>query len=55
MLGLAGSGNRSDVPEFGGEKADMGRRGRFLGPLRRVPTPGEGGDGGRVVAISDEG
>lgn len=41
----------SDVPEFGGVKADSGSLGRFLGPLRRRPTPGEGGIGGKAVAM----
>lgn len=46
-LGLAGRGNLSEVPEFGGENADIGRRGGALRPLRRNPKPGEGGMGGR--------
>lgn len=40
--GLGGSGNRSPVPEFGGEKADSGKRGigfRLL--LRRAPRDGD--------------
>jgi hypothetical protein len=44
VLGLGGKGNRSDVPELGGLKAESGRRGRAFGPLRRRPT--WGGDGG---------
>lgn len=45
MLGLAGRGNFSEVPEFGGLNADMGSFGRVLG-FRRTPTPGEMGAGG---------
>lgn len=42
--GLWGTGNLSELPELGGPaKADKGRRGKELGPLRRAPTPGEGG------------
>lgn len=41
--GVGGNGNTSEVPEFGGLKAERGRRGNDLGPLRRAPTPGEDG------------
>lgn len=43
VLGLGGRGKLSDVPDGGGVKTESGRRGSELGPLRRAPTPGEGG------------
>ena len=55
MLGLGASGNCSEVPVFGGENADAGRRGRLLGPLRRAPTPGEGGTVGSELIVGLEG
>jgi hypothetical protein len=51
VLGLGGNGNLSDVPELGGLNADRGKRGRALGPLRRTPTPGEGGVAGIMVLM----
>jgi hypothetical protein len=51
VLELGGMGKDSKVPEFGGLKADIGRRGWGLPPLRRVPTPGEGGVGGMLELI----
>ena len=56
MLGLGGEGNRSDVPELGGLKAERGRRGRVFGPLRRRPTwGGEGGLGICVLIVNEFG
>ena len=52
MLGLGGRGKLSDVPEGGGVKTDIGSRGSDLGPLRRAPTPGDGGTGGSDELIS---
>ncbi len=52
LLGLAGKGNLSDVPLFGGVKAESGSRGK--GPLRRAPTPGDdkgGGIGALIVLV----
>lgn len=51
-LGLGCKGNISDVPELGGLKADIGRRGNDLGPLRRAPTPGDIGGTGKLVAVA---
>ena len=46
VAGLGGSGKESCVPVLGGVKAERGNFGSDLGPLRRWPTPGEGGVGG---------
>ena len=56
VLGLGGKGNCSEVPVFGGENAEGGRRGSDFGPLRRIPTPGDwGAEMISVVAMSSGG
>lgn len=42
-LGLGGRGKLSPVPVLGGVNTESGSLGRDFGPLRRAPTPGEGG------------
>ena len=54
-LGLGARGNLSDVPVLGGVKADMGSFGRDFGPLRRAPTLGDLGTGGRVAVLIVDG
>ena len=49
--GLGGRGNLSEVPVLGGVKAESGRVGRVLGPLRRAPTLGERGVGGSATEL----
>ena len=51
VLGLGGMGNLSDVPVLGGVKAERGRVGCCLLPLRRAPTPGDLGVGGNAAVL----
>ena len=44
-------GNLSDVPVLGGVKAERGRVGCCLLPLRRAPTPGDLGVGGNAAVL----
>lgn len=56
VLGLGARGNDSDPAVFGPENAESGNLGRSLGPLRRRPTPGEGGTGNvEVIGYKGEG
>ncbi len=51
LLGLGARGNWSEVPVFGGVKAESGSLGNDFGPLRRAPTPGDGRGGGIAELI----
>ena len=53
VLGLGGRGKLSDTPVLGGLNAERGKVGRALdfGPFLRAPTPGEGGNLGRVAMV----